>query len=274
MVKAGGDRSWRSMPRQVLIAPLLGFRKDHDWDRLERTIEEADATRVRLLVMPPDIDKGGESREHVRAKLKEMKKRWRRFEWDETQVDLLDFEATLQAFAKLFREEEGNLVSVALGTSGGPGAAPSTIACLLWGGRGIYVGDREYGRPPLVLPEWLRLDGPLDADELRVLSLVVAEPDGLDKKTLLEKLKAMGRIRKDQDKHAYRRLTSKFLPRLEEHGFVTVGPRDGWDGRHKFVVATEEGRRAWRVLAPMASPERTALHVRGRRAAKQVNQRL
>ena len=264
----------RLMPRQVLIAPLLGFRKDHDWDRLERTIEEADATRVRLLTMPPEIDKGSESREHVRAKLKEMKKRWRRFEWDETHVDLLDFEATLQTFAKVFREEEGNLVSVALGTAGGPGATPSTIACLLWGGRGIYVGDRGYERAPLVLPEWLRLDGPLDADELHVLGLVVAEPEGLDKKTLLEKLKELGRIRKDQDKHAYRRLTSRFLPRLEEHGFVTVGPRDGWDGRHKFVVATEEGRRAWRVLAPMAPGVRPALHLRGRNRASSKPQRL
>ena len=262
------------MPRQVLIAPLLGFRKDHDWDRLERTIEEADATRVRLLTMPPEIDKGGDSRQHVRAKLREMKKRWRRFEWDETQVDLLDFEATLQAFAKVFREEEGNLVSVALGTAGGPGAAPSTIACLLWGGRGIYVGDRGYERPPLILPEWLRVEGPLDADELHVLGLVVAAPEGVDKKTLLEELKKMGRIREDQDKHAYRRLTSKFLPRLQDHGFVTVGPRDGWDGRHKFVVATEEGRRAWRVLAPMAPALRPALHIRGRTNASNKPQRL
>jgi hypothetical protein len=180
-------------------------------------------------------------------------------------VDLLDFEATLQTFARLFHEEAGNVVSVSLGTAGGPGAAPSTIACLLWGGRGIYVGDRDYDRAPLILPEWLRLDGPLDADELRVLGLVVDAPDGLDKKTLLEKLKTLGRIRADQGKHAYRRLTSSFLPRLEEHGFVRVGPRDGWDGRHKFVVATEEGRRAWRVLAPMAPALPLALHIRGKK---------
>lgn len=131
MVKVGRIGFWSSIPRQVLIAPLLGCRKDHDWDRLDRTIEGADATRVRLLTMPPEIDKGGGSREHVRAKLKEMKKHWRRFEWDETHADLLDFEATLQAFAKLFREEDGNLVSVALVrlVVPAPRRAPLPVSC-------------------------------------------------------------------------------------------------------------------------------------------------
>lgn len=255
------------MARNVLFAPLLGFRKDADWARLERTIHEADATRVRLLTLPPSQDSAPEVRDHIRAKLRDAQKRWPRFEWDERQIDLFSFEDCLQAFAQLFREEEGNTISVALGTSGSPGAVPSTIACLLWRARGIYVGDADYEKPAVVLPEWLSVDGPLTADELRVLELVVATPDGLDKKSIVTKLKELGRIRPDQDKHAYRRLTSDFLPRLEEHGFVTVGPRDGWDGRHRFVVATEEGRRALRVLAPMMPEARPTLHVRGRKRA-------
>lgn len=253
------------MARNVLIAPLLGFRKDADWARLEKTIHEADATRVRLLTLPPAQDSAPEVRDHIRAKLRDLQKRWPRFEWDENLVDLFSFEDCLQAFARLFKEEAGNAVSVALGTSGSPGAVPSTIACLLWGGRGIYVGDENYAKPALVLPEWLSVEGPLGPDELRVLEIVAGEPDGLDKKSLVSRLKGLGRIRPDQDKHAYRRLTSDFLPRLEEHGFVRVGPRDGWDGRHRFVVATEEGRRALRVLAPMVPAARQALHVRARK---------
>lgn len=115
-----------------------------------------------------------------------------------------------------------------------------------------------------MLPEWLGLDEPLTPDELRVLEIVAAAPDGLDKKSIVSKLKEIGRIRPDQDKHAYRRLTSDFLPRLEEHQFVTVGPRDGWDGRHRFVVATDEGRRALRVLAPMMRDPKPAVHLCGR----------
>jgi hypothetical protein len=256
------------MPRNVLLAPLLGYRKDADWTRLERTIHEADATRVRLLTLPPSQDRTPEVRDHIRAKLRELQKRWQRFEWDERQVDLFSFEDCLQAFAELFREEQGNSISVALGTSGGPGAIPSTIACLLWGGRGIYVGDADYDKPSLILPEWLSVEGPLSEEELRVLDLVAATPDGLDKKTIVMKLKELGRIRPEQDKHAYRLVTTKLLPGLEKHGFVTVGPRDAWDGRHRFVVATEEGRRALRVLGPMLSKSKTALHVRGRSTKK------
>lgn len=262
MVKPAGDGSG-VMPRQVLLAPLLGFRPEQDWDRLERTIHEAHATKVRLLVMPDENEKGEASRTLARTNLDDLASRWPTFEWDETRADLLDFEATLEAFARLFAEERGSLVSVALGTAGGPGATASTIACLLWGGEGIYVGDKSYGRPPHRLPHWLSVEGPLDDDETRLLGLVVDEPEGLDKKTLLERLKNLGRIREDQDKHAYRRLTTKFLPRLVDHGFVTVGPRDGWDGRHKFVVATDEGRRAWQVLSPMLADVRPALHLRG-----------
>ena len=262
------------MPRNVLLAPLLGFRKDADWARLERTIHEVDATRVRLLTLPSSQDSAPEVRDHIRGKLRDMQKRWPRFEWDERQVDLFSFEDCLQAFAVLFREEDGNTISVALGTSGSPGAVPSTIACLLWGARGVYVGDAGYDKPALVLPEWLSVRGPLTPDELRVLQLVASEPDGLDKKTVVARLKEMGRIRPDQDKHAYRRLTSDFLPRLEEHGFVTVGPRDGWDGRHRFVVATEEGKRALRVLAPMLPEAKPAVHVRGRTRAKAKPSRL
>ena len=263
------SRGVRVVARNVLIAPLLGFRKDHDWARLERTIHEADATRVRLLTLPPSHDSAPEVRDHIRGKLRDLQKRWSRFEWDERQVDLFSFEDCLQAFARLIREEEGNSISVALGTSGSPGAVPSTIACMLWGARGIYVGDADYEKPALVLPEWLNVEGPLTPDELRVLELVVATPEGLDKKSIVTKLKEMGRIRPDQDKHAYRRLTSDFLPRLEEHGFVKVGARDGWDGRHRFVVATDEGRRALRVLAPMLPEAKPAVHIRGRtRSAK------
>ncbi len=239
------------VPRNVLFAPLLGFRPEQDWARLEKTIIEADATKVRLLTLPAELDKAKDVREHIRRKLNDMAKRWPRFEWDERRVDLFSFEDCLQAFAELFRDEKSNTISVALGTSGGPGAIPSTIACLLWGARGIYVGDKDYERPPLILPEWLRLDGPLSNDELRVLQLVVEEVDGLDKKAIVEKLKEIGKIRPDQDKHAYRRLATDYLPRLEKFGFVTVGPRDGWDGRRHFVQATNEGRRAHRVLAPM-----------------------
>lgn len=261
------------VPRNVLIAPLLGFRKDHDWARLERTINEADATRVRLLTLPPSQDSAPEVRDHIRAKLRDLQKRWPRFEWDERQVDLFSFEDCLQAFAQLFREEEGNSISVALGTSGSPGAVPSTIACLLWGGRGIYVGDADYEKPALVLPEWLSVRGPVSDEELRVLELVAATPEGLDKKTIVAKLKEMGRIREEQDKHAYRLVTMKLLPGLEKHGFVTVGPRDAFDGRHRFVVATEEGRRALSVLSPMLAASKTALHVRGR-SRKLARQRL
>jgi len=252
----------------VLLAPLLGYRKEADWQRLETTIHEADATRVRLLTLPPEQDRAPEVREHIRGKLRDFEKRWPRFEWDERHVDLFSFEDCLQALAILFREEQGNAISIALGTSGGPGAVPSTIACVLWGARGIYVGDVDYARPPVVLPEWLEVEGPLSSDELRVLQLVAESVDGLDKKTILDKLRAMGRIRLDQDKHAYRRLTSKFLPRLESHGFVRVGPRDGWDGRHRFVTATDEGRRALRVLAPMLEEPKQTLHVRGRSRRK------
>lgn len=252
------------MGRNVLIAPLLGFRKDHDWARLERSINEADASRVRLLTLPPEQDSAPEVREHIRAKLKDLQKRWPRFEWDERHADLFSFEDCLQAFAQLFREEEGNAISVALGTSGSPGAVPSTIACLLWGGRGIYVGDADYAKPALVLPEWLSVKGPVSDEELRVLELVAATKEGLDKKSLVAKLKELGRIRPEQDKHAYRLVTTKLLPGLEKHGFVTVGPRDAWDGRHHFVVATDEGRRALRVLSPMMAAPGIPLHVRGR----------
>lgn len=255
------------MPRQVLIAPLLGLRAKQDWERLERTILETDATRVRLLTLPSEGDTAPEVREHIRSELRKMEKRALRFEWDERHVDLFSFEDVLHEVAKIFREEEGNLISVALGTSGGPGAVSSTIACLLWGARGVYVGDAQYKRPPLVLPEWLALEGPLSPDELRVLGLVVESGDGLDKKSIVSKLKELGRIRPDQDKHAYRRLATDFLPKLEEHGFVRVGPRDGWDGRHRFVVATEEGKRAHRVLSPMLAESKPAIHVRGRGGA-------
>lgn len=258
------------MPRNVLFAPLLGYRPAQDWARLEGTIHEADATRVRLLTLPSKLDTAPEVREHIRGKLRDLQKKWPRFEWDENRVDLFSFEDCLHQFALLFREERGNAISVALGTSGGPGAVPSTVACLLWGARGIYVGDPEYARPPLVLPEWLRLEGPLLPEELRVLGYVIESGDGLDKKALVEKLKASGKIREDQDKHAYRQLSSVFLPRLVDHGFVRVGPRDGWDGRHHFVVATNEGRRAHHVLAPMLEELRATLHVRGRSRKRPV----
>lgn len=252
------------MARSVLLAPLLGYRKEADWHRLEATIIEADATKVRLLSLPEEKDRAPEVREYIRGQLRSLQKRWPRFEWDERRVDLFSFEDCLHAIALLFREEEGNSISIALGTSGSPGAVPSTIACLLWGARGIYVGDADYAKPALILPEWLQVEGPLSQDELRVLKLVADSPDGLDKKTILDKLRAMGRIRADQDKHAYRRLTSDFLPGLVAHGFVRVGPRDGWDGRHKFVVATDEGQRALRVLSPMLSTPAATLHVRGK----------
>lgn len=251
------------MPRNVLFAPLLGYRKQ-DWGRLERTIHECDATRVRLLTLPADVDSKPEVREHMRTELENMARQWPRFEWDERHVDLFSFEDVLQALAVLFREEQGNTISVALGTGGSPGAVAGTIACLLWRARGIYIGDVGYDKPPALLPEWLALNGPLTPEELHVLSLVVTAPDGLDKKTLVAKLKEAGQIRPDQDKHAYRRLASDFLPQLEMHGFVRVGPRDGWDGRHKFVVATDEGRRAHRVLSPMLADPQVKLHIRGR----------
>lgn len=254
---------FRVVPRNVLFAPLLGYRKE-DWARLERTIHECDATRVRLLTLPIGLDTKPEVREHIRSQLRAITKQWPRFEWDERHVDLFSFEEVLQALAVLFREEEGNAVSVALGTGGSPGAVAGTISCLLWRARGVYIGDANYEKPPVFLPDWLALEGPLTKDELRVLSLVVSEPDGLDKKTLVSKLKKMGQIRPDQDKHAYRRLATDFLPKLQEHGFVTVGPRDGWDGRSHFVVATDEGRRAHRVLSPMLGEAPTRLHIRGR----------
>lgn len=252
------------MARNVLFAPLLGYRKEQDWARLEKTIHEADATRVRLLTLPSKLDRAPEVREHIRGKLRDLQKKWPRFEWDERPVDLFSFEDCLHELAVLFREEEGNSISVALGTSGGPGAVASTIACLLWGARGLYVGDADYARAPLALPEWLTVKGPLSPDELRVLGLVVDAPDGLDKKSIVARLKELGRIRPDQDKHAYRRLAVDFLPQLEEHGFVHVGPRDGWDGRHHFVVATPEGKRAYRVLSPMLAESKPAIHVRAR----------
>lgn len=257
------------MVRSVLLAPLLGYRKEADWYRLEASINEADATKVRLLTLPEESDRAPEVREYIRAQLRALEKRWPRFEWDERRVELFSFEDCLHALAILFREEQGNNISIALGTSGGPGAVPATIACVLWGAKGIYVGDAEYGRDPVILPEWLQVDSPLSQDELRVLRLVADAPDGLDKKSILEKLRAMGRIRSDQDKHAYRRLSANFLPRLEEHGFVRVGPRDGWDGRHRFVTATDEGRRALHVLSPMLDEPRTALHIRGARRPRE-----
>lgn len=251
------------MPRHVLLAPLMGYRKEADWERLQKTIMETDASRVRLLTLPPDLDKTPEVREFIREKLRDMAKRWPRFEWDEGHVNLFSFDACLESLSVLFSEERGNDISVSLGTSGSPGAVPATIACLLWGGRGIYIGDEDYGQPPVTIPNWVRVEGPLGPDELRVLGLVLESRDGLDKKTIVEKLKEAGRIRADQDKHAYRRLASDFLPRLVAHGFVTVGPRDGWDGRHKFVTATEEGHRAYRVLAPLLGRPRGAIFVRG-----------
>lgn len=153
---------------------------------------------------------------------------------------------------------------MALGTGGSPGAVAGTIACLLWGARGLYIGDAKYEKPPAYLPGWLTLEGPLTKEELRVLSLVVESPDGLDKKTLVAKLKEASQIRPDQDKHAYRRLATDFLPKLEKHRFVTVGPRDGWEGRSRFVVATEEGRRAHKVLAPMLPEPAARMHIRSR----------
>lgn len=252
------------MSRNVLIAPLLGFRKENDWTRLEKTIEAVDASRVHLLTLPDAQDKAPGVREYIRQELRDLQRRWPRFEWTEKRVNLFSFEDTLHEMAVLCRSEEEHDVSIALGTSGGPGAVPSTIACLLWGARGIYVGDPEYEQPTLTLPSWIRVEGPLDKDELLVLALVTESPAGLDKKTILAKLKEAGRIRPDQDKHAYRRLSSDFLPRLEGHGFVRVGPRDGWDGRHHFVQATEEGKRAHRVLSPLLSEPTQALFVRGR----------
>lgn len=251
------------MPRSVLVAPLLGYRKE-DWARLEQTIQESDASRVRLLTLPPGVDKKPEIREYMRSQLRDLQKRWARFEWEERHVDLFSFDEVLQALAFIFREEDGNEITVALGTSGAPGAVAGTIACLLWGARGVYIGDAGYAKAPAFLPEWLRVDGPLSREELRVLGYVVEAKEGLDKKSLVARLKQAGQIREEQDKHAYRMLSTRFLPRLEEHGFVTVGPRDGWDGRHLFVVATEEGRRAHRVLSPMLSEPRKTLHVRGR----------
>lgn len=265
------------MPRSVLIAPLLGYGPEKEWQRLRQTLDECGAARVHLLTRDPAEERKPETRDHVVARLEEMRKASSRFEWREHHADLFSFTGCLEVMAGIFAEERGNPVAVSLSTAGAPGAIAGTLACILWGGEGIYVSDQRYGSAPVeIVPSWLHLGCPLTDHQLRVLKLAVEHEEGLDLKGLLEALREAGHLRQDQDEnHAYRRLGTHLLPPLEKHGFVTVGPRDDFDRRHKFVRATAEGRRAYAVFAPMLRDPQATVHVRGaRKRAEPARERL
>ena len=255
------------MPRSVLIAPLLGYGPEKEWQRLRQTLDECGAARVHLLTRDPAEERKPETRDFVVARLEELARASSRFEWREHHADLFSFTGCLEVMARIFAEERGNPVAVSLATAGAPGAIAGTVACILWGAEGIYVSDKRYGSAPVeTLPGWLYRGSPLTDHQLRVLKLVVEHEDGLDLKGILDGLREAGSLREDQEeKHAYRRLGTHLLPPLEDHGFVTVGPRDDFDRRHKFVRATEEGRRAYQVFAPMLREPKATLHVRGPR---------
>jgi len=149
--------------------------------------------------------------------------------------------------------------------SPGPAGAAATMACLVWRKPGLFPPDpTSASDAPRALPSWIRLERLLGDDEIRLLGIVVDQEEGVDKKTIIARLKERGRIRKDQDKHAYRRLSTRFLPRLQQLGFVEVGPKDDWDQRHHFVRATESGRQAYRILSVGVREPSATLHVRAR----------
>jgi hypothetical protein len=254
--------------KSVLVAPILTTRKEQEWARMDRTIAACAAQRVHVLVMPRGENLFPDGPAHVQKKLNDLETDSRGFKVITHNVDLLNIESTLAVLAKISVDEEGNDVFFSLGSGSAPGAIAGTIACLMWGWEGVYVGATPPNERIEWLPGWLRIERLLSDDELRVLSILEGEPDGLNKKALLERLKGQGRIRADQDKHAYRRLSTKFLTRLQNQGFVTVGPRNDWDGRHHYVQATDEGRRALRVFGPTLREPKASLHLRGGRSRK------
>jgi hypothetical protein len=255
------------MAKSVLVAPILTTRKEQEWSRMDRAITASGAQRVHVLVMPRGENLFPDGPAYVQRKLNDLETESRDFKVVTHNVDLLNIESTLAVLAKISVDEERNDVFFSLGSGSAPGAIAGTIACLIWGWKGVYVGATPPNERIEWLPEWLRIERLLSDDELRVLSILEGEVDGLDKKTLLERLKGQGRIRADQDKHAYRRLGTKFLSPLEDQGFVKVGPRNDWDGRHHFVQITDEGRRALRVFGATLREPAAAMHLRGGKAS-------
>jgi hypothetical protein len=169
--------------------------------------------------------------------------------------------------ATLSEAERDNDVVYSLATGLAPGAVVGSIACMIWRWRGLYVG----GTPPkeivVWVPGWLRVEQVLSQDELRLLRILSAEPEGLDKTALIDRLQAEGRIQREKGKHRYRRLGAQFVNGLEEKGLVTVGPRDGFDGRRQYVCATDEGLRAFRMFGPTLREPSGTMFVRGGRSA-------
>lgn len=252
------------MARNVLIAPLLGFKADAEWRRLRALVERVNPVQVHLVFRPRPLDKKLEVRDHVVAEIGKLAKAWPLLRFEEHEADLLRFESSVAKFAELAAREKGADVTVSLGTGGAPGAVAATVACLLWGWRGVYTG--EEGAEPEELPRWMELGPILGMDEMLALRLLVeAGEDGLDKRQLLEALAEEGHVPKEGlGKQHYRQLAARYLRGLERNGFVEVDKEGAADRRHHVLRATREGERAWRVLAPTYEP-RTRLVVRGPR---------
>lgn len=256
------------MVRNVLVAPLLAGKKEAEWNRMLRILKESAPHRIHVIRMPGENERYAESPRHVHDKLSELRDGGR-FELDEHSVDVFNVEATMTLLAGIHQEELGNDIVYSMATGLAPGAMVGTMACLVWGWRGLYVG----GTPPKEIvawvPSWLRVEQALSQQELRVLKILAALPEGeaLDKGALIDELLASGVVPKDPGKHKYRRLATQFLKRLEEAGLVEVDKRDDLDGRQRFVWATQEGRRAFRMFGPTLREPSAVLHLRGPKAA-------